>query len=520
MNFLDGVSFSSSISTFVPSILAIKAMFIQDKPHRKRLCELTKDITRRLHEVETFFARHREALGDPEAMEFKDALKTLSSDLQSIQLCCEELSTLIPRARFSVLKRNLKNSIKRSSLDVELDRLERSVRVAHIRFIEFSSARVEHNVLVMQQENNERLAQWEALVSRMFLLNCNGDSQPFPLCVNTEPGAIELKFLERQALRLLDGIDHQKGLWADLLKSPGLAEDTHFVHLDEPRSATFHDSLLLSLRNLQGLGSQASWSSVYNLANEVGCLAINLHYLGLDRVARLVIRQAANIISSLGNSANSTVLMAMCLYWTSTISEDVPEALAAMTRSTQILQDLYEQNGGDSHFNHLVSSLCHYSYRLWCHGDAEKALDYSQQALILLRYHSISPDPDHPIVSWSASGEAAVIFSSERSFERPYAFAFLEFSVLREIAYAFALSGLYSEAWISGHDAINCLEAIGRVCLASTPKGYDGSLVGLRRGLATWTPVYRCPSFSTESVKEVRYAADSACTSSTVLTLC
>ncbi|KAL0958569.1 hypothetical protein HGRIS_000709 [Hohenbuehelia grisea] len=185
--------------------------------------------------------------------------------------------------------------------------------------------------------------------------------------------------------------------------------------------------------------------------------------------------------------------LAHSLYWRATIATALDDS-AVLTYSRDAVdswQRLYDARPVAFDFGILLQALTLYDCNLSLRDQFDESLDCSQQILLLLR---MTPDfePDgFPTLTWSASGEADVVFSSSRSITRPLNVAFTEASCLWNLGKSLVMLGRYADARVAAMDAVSCLQA----CLTCFPESQIGGdvLVEWRSTIPRWNSIPRTP---------------------------
>ncbi|KAL0952755.1 hypothetical protein HGRIS_006984 [Hohenbuehelia grisea] len=513
---MDGVSLAASVFALIDAAAKLKATISKVKANSGRTRKITEDITQRLSDIATFDLRHSEALGSQEAAELKVSLDDLSRILRQAQTFCEGILAQASGGRLSSVTSSIRAWFKRNDLGAELEELEERIHSAQLRFTTFAAARAElvslraeHNIVVLRQESRDRSTQLESLVSQMLLQDHKDKTRPIGSLHSQQPDIAELDFLEWQTKKLLNVINQRKSMWAEM----GPYEEPHETHYASvhrcgsahiyhcsPHSMPFHDGLMLCLSALRALKDRPDAFSVSELAVQTLYLALHLADLSLSTHGP-VIRSTADLFSIIlaGNKCFASLrFTAKALTYKIGVCTDKAEALATAKRCADMWQSVCDTSSADEHFWCLIHALCESSLLSRQTGEHIDGLEYARQSLTLLRDRSppslVQPNVCRYIpsaqVSWLASGEADVVFSSERSMKQDVLRAFLESIVIRHLAYSFASVGRYSEARIAMTDALSCHEASH--CVYPCPE-YELCTIDMRKALAIWVPIARNP---------------------------
>ncbi|KAL0957763.1 hypothetical protein HGRIS_014907 [Hohenbuehelia grisea] len=123
-----------------------------------------------------------------------------------------------------------------------------------------------------------------------------------------------------------------------------------------------------------------------------------------------------------------------------------PKALEYSEQAVKACQILYNKSHNNADLYLLMQAISIHDLALFQRGHLEASLDCSRQVLLLLRTAPDVDDIDSRIVTWTASGEADVVYSSDREMSRPFDRAWDECLYLWNVAKSLAMLGQYANA--------------------------------------------------------------------------
>lgn len=219
-----------------------------------------------------------------------------------------------------------------------------------------------------------------------------------------------------------------------------------------------------ALETLQLLDLEPSNLALWEGARHLIDLGSYLYDLGLEEDAAAISIGVTNIYQTLMQRNPRTYLpyVGWGLRRLAGIHFGTPEGLDFAKRAVDICREATTMPQEDYCVD-LARSLHAYSDHLIVSGRYDEALTYVVEALAMQRKAPTAQQgSDCLAVTWEASGEERVAFSSARTISRAYDTAFDEMCNLGAYAYVLLSMGRWSEALIIATEAINCLEALGK----------------------------------------------------------
>ncbi|KAL0959728.1 hypothetical protein HGRIS_011419 [Hohenbuehelia grisea] len=391
-------------------------------------------------------------------------------------------------------------------------RLKEQVQACHIRFLTFSSARTEQNVLLLLHENQARTHQLDGLVSQMLLRNDNEGVLSLRGVDGSIPGVEMFDYLSekiRHTLIMVDGFIARPRDWDE---DPNQWHIQPFISSieDEPSSAStlFNTTFFSMLKIMQSLTRDPPTTSSQDLASNLTLLAWGLEALNRNAETTSVISAAARIYSHLFEGSHSDLFLehlADALDTLSVYSEDTAEALKASGEATIAWTQLYHHSSSYNHARGLSTALGIHSKDLLLASRSEEALEYSRQCLLIARQIPIIPQVGGKLVQWEGSGEAGVVFTSQRIISRTADTAYIEMYALYRYASDLGTNGHYAEAVLTGLEAIGCHQALIQACPESPHVNqWSRGLAILQSEAPSWVSMTLRPSDRPLIAAEVR----------------
>ncbi|KAL0954314.1 hypothetical protein HGRIS_014918 [Hohenbuehelia grisea] len=400
-------SLASSIITFIDGISKLKDGLSKIPEEGRRLRQLKADILRELDALERFCRSHYLAWNETEAQEVMGALQQLHSDFRDIQALCE--IHLAAGAGGILRPARLKSWFKRSAIEADIRRLEQKIRSCQFRFMLFSCARTEYNMVTNQQENRDRLGHIENLVSYMLLRNARSNSQPpFSFLHNDAPDEVDVTFLSYQIQRLVGGLDTVMSKWHNavelpspdcaLIAEPGLVNDAGLV---------FRTALISSLRSWHVMSSPEGFTLqglVIPMIELLNLLQVPAMFNACTPTTRQNLLKLAEfsigaleVLTSLNGCEPFEQVLALARHlatFTSTSLRD-PRALFFAEKALTAWQAQFERHSDYTSLVYLSLALDNYNFNLYRQNKLEEALDCSRQGL-LRRSSTLTTAPRSP----------------------------------------------------------------------------------------------------------------------------
>ncbi|KAL0948492.1 hypothetical protein HGRIS_011058 [Hohenbuehelia grisea] len=514
---MDPLSLGASILAFVDAAQKLKETFDKVGQNKLKSRQLVSDAIRGLIDLENLLHNSRNIVG-AEADELRDSLDLLRGDLETVQRRCSKFFSTQERGSLSTIKLHVKGWLKRGDVEEEIAGLEKHIRSSYYRFLVLTSTstqvtalRTEQRLVVHHQEHSEQLTRLETAFERMVINN--GATNPLPLSnvSNTDHDAVEMQFLRLQLQKVINSARDQQSTWAGVIEAPRQTFSDGKPRAMSFRGSTyttvFEDALSQACSAVQTFRDSSNGSSLQERANIMNRLAFTLHHLGLRLQAASLAGLSSDLFRILYQGHNSDQylrLYASTTYLFGNIGMPYPGAIIFLEEAVNIWKYLYDTYSTPFDLMNLLAALRCYSQLLVLNQRPEEALEYSQQTLVLHREFCSSsdgqPGREGTTVTWLASGEASVVFSSDREFVQPSELALDEAMTLWSLASGFAGVGRYAEARVAGLDALSCLQA-----LVLTDEWYSPQrkqLLPWRTDVASWVSIARSPTTTTATIVE------------------
>ncbi|KAL0959128.1 hypothetical protein HGRIS_014420 [Hohenbuehelia grisea] len=505
----DPISLAESIAAFVGTVNDLSGTLAEVGANKRSFRNLNETIMREASDI----ARFCRALTSCGLPELKGSLDELRSDLDHFRV---QLEQSLPRRSGTVFSPAIfaaKAWLRRKDVEAQISYLQRRITSCRLRFAVSASARSEYNTIVCYQENRHRLEQMEKLVSKI-LVDTNGCSgHSFPVFMTTEPEDIDYQFLRRQVRRVVDAIKGQRAFQTGITEAPNEA-DSWTVGTFGPASngAWFSQSLVCTLESIRELTQPRSGQLSQHTALSILSLVVYLVDLAWYTEAVYLadwITDKFQLLYNRNHNIEYARSLAYSLFLSGQGRTRLRDSKASSTSDAAVeaWKRLYDAYGTPIDLQFLIRALGEYTANLYRNGQFEESLDHYRQTLLLLRTSHSAPDPsERRTVTWSASGEADVVFSSSREIVRSVRLAHIEAFCLWNLANSFAATGHYAEARISAADAVNCLKAF-LIAIPEAPIDLRHRATGWQTLMTTWVSIPLQParhfhSYTTISLDE------------------
>ncbi|KAL0959774.1 hypothetical protein HGRIS_011464 [Hohenbuehelia grisea] len=511
---MDPVSLTASALTFIGVVKKFSESLGQVSCNRRKLAELKDDVLSGLHDIQAILPVDSDSTLSPATQaRIKADLDHLRAQLEQVHIRCNKLKSLDQRSKglISGLASNIKKWTRSKPIESDIARLDRLIQASYTRFLVVTSAdtrrtahRTEERAILQIAEQRENLLRLETAFMKM-VVDCDSRHQKLaPIWTSTNITEIELNFLARQARRIADAFDTRafanyipieppSGHHDQQYPFPPSAWDIDFDTIfNRSLAEACHASDLLVTRNI----------SMQHCAKALLFLFFYLLVLGLDEAAAALSECAITVYSALQTGFPCPQYQ-RCLsyaFFLASRSSHPSERLSYSQTALDLYEDLFVELSDAVDLEYLIFALQSHSSSLMANGMVDESLDIARQHLmLLLEYNATSQDKtpycQQPVVSWSASGEADVVLSSQRQFSLPSLLAVRLSMSLWNVACSLASLGQYGEARLAGIDAIECLTAFVQADPWSA-QSYWLSAAPWRGELATWVSVNRSPSSS------------------------
>ncbi|KAL0953059.1 hypothetical protein HGRIS_007260 [Hohenbuehelia grisea] len=508
---MDPLSLAASIVSFIDASDKMKTTLAEVADHKANVRQAMDEISQDLSEIVRFCQNRHQALNADEITDLKASIDDLRSTLMDVHIRGEavrvgHIGGLLARtrARFS-----------QNNIEADILRLWRHVRACRLRFLTSTSVRTEHNVVVLGREQSDRLAHLETLVVQVLAVSDQDVGFRVPISDSAGLPTPEHDFLQRQVRKVCSRV-RQVGLTPFIF-----VEEPRGRHLDSKGRPTSLEALNLEMRFSRALiavcqanhilrpSSTGTETSAQDFAFAMYDLANVLDILGLTADAAAISSFSVELYSKL---FASTQAIEFCRHLGATsrflsfANEDKKSALSSSKQAVDIFDTLFKAYGKSDDLDNLLTALRTYSWDLRANVQVEECVDVSQQTLILHREWTSLQDRGYlergdPLVTWSASGESTVVFSSERRPSHSRYIACEEAFSLWGAASALAASARYAEAHVAAWDATRCAEAV--VLTSTSSSSYLATcLAEWRIDLASWVSLVRTPNETAASITE------------------
>ncbi|KAL0960040.1 hypothetical protein HGRIS_011688 [Hohenbuehelia grisea] len=473
--------------------------------NRARLRQLAADVESGIADIHRFCGAHRMAQDVSGARELHDALNSVSRELHYVLRRCEKISAQHGRTRFSKVRANVSAWLNRDEIENDIIRLKEQVQTCHLRFISFSSARTEHNVLLLLYEHRARARQIDGLVPGL-LLSDEASNLPQLMSINmAEPGDVMYQYLRQQLTNFLPMVSEFVSTRTHWYEIPDEWHSTDFSLsssiYEDPRSPSTHfrDALLELLQTSRTL-SDGTPTTVQYVASALFRLAGSLDELGQLSDALSAMTKAAELYGRLveDNSAfEFSCHLGHSLKIMSTMTDDLDDedtSLQLSEESIAVWTQILGTTGMERYSGDIAAAMLLHSYSLSCVGRAAQALEYCEMATNMARQLPNSSDGGL-MVRWDWQGNAPVAFASGTAGYRSVDAAVIESFALFTLAMIRGELASYAEAWATGMQAIKCFETI----LDTYPESRwlmdcSSIVTNLREEAVAWVPMIRSPS--------------------------
>ncbi|KAG9226701.1 hypothetical protein CCMSSC00406_0006074 [Pleurotus cornucopiae] len=466
---MDPLSITAAVVSFVDMAKQIKDFVDKIGQNRQILEELMEDVIEELTELHKSCQDEQGRLRhlDPEWTRSLDRLKF---ELMQVLDRCMKLTkrrkahrALHPAINFLI------SWSKNPEIEAHIYRLRDRVSSVHRRFHYASSSRVErteNRLLVATSEHSVILNRLDSAMSQLLIESHANGTYPASALDHADPDDFEYQYLHRQvkkAVTLLGRISDTYTFTTEETRGP-----PSFRYLPMPsrptRASLVRSATIRALETLQLLELRPSDLPLRGGTGHLVGLGNYLRKLGLAEDAAAIFIGVTRIYQALTQRNPRTYLpyVAWGLGRLSLVHFGTPKGLDAAKQAVDICREIATMVQEDYCVD-LARSLHAYSDHLIVSGRYDEALTYVVEALAMQRKAPTAQQgSDCRAVTWEASGEERVAFSSARTISRAYDTAFDEMCNLGAYAYVLLSMGRWSEALIIATEAINCLEALGK----------------------------------------------------------
>ncbi|KAL0950501.1 hypothetical protein HGRIS_007310 [Hohenbuehelia grisea] len=351
---------------------------------------------------------------------------------------------------------------------------------------------VEYEILVFREEFCRRMEHLEDLLNDMMTSSHCLEKYGHQILDRDVSGMLddtEVLFIRRQLRRVSTGIEKRQPL---ILRDHGIQLQgmRELVHhsLFHGSSWTYGKALsniahatracisspllqdhLVTMFNVAGIARDLRWS-----------LDAAKLYRWLTGITLLLYRKNPSIESQ------RLVAVAACRTAQALLRLHDTDAIIFGDQAMSLWTNLYNHSGDPQDLFYVIQSISICEIACFRHGHLEESLDLSRQALLLVRSLPPSEAEGRDMVTWSASGEADVVFSARRRITQSLGYAWNEALCLWNLSKGLAFLGRYTEAGVAAVDAISC----GQSCLSMLYQPeHQQSLALWRTESSSWVTV-------------------------------
>ncbi|KAL0959780.1 hypothetical protein HGRIS_011469 [Hohenbuehelia grisea] len=511
---MDPVSLTASALAFAGAVKKIAESLGQVSENRRKLTELNDDVLRGLHDIQRLVTRDSSGISPATQAEMMADLDYLRFQLEGVHTLCNADLERSSKGVISRVSSNIKSWTRSKAVEEDIARLHRLIQNAHYRFFEVTlvdirstAHRAEQRALLHSAEQREKMQHLETAFINM-VVGSDSQNQSAQVWTSANVTQDDWNFLRRQVRRILDAFDPRK-FTSDMPTEPPTGH--HDQEYPWPDSAWGVSFDILFNRGLTEACHASSLLVVHSDSREnpIQCsakallfLSHHLYHLDVDDLSASLYQCAITLYSALQNGfpcRQYQRCLAFALSWGSRLGQPF-ERLSNSRIALDIYEDLCAESSDTDDLGCLLIALSAHFRNLMMNGFVDESLDIARQLLTLEReYITMVDDWSYfqqlPVVTWSASGEADIVLSSERQPSLPSQLAYNLSWALWHVANSLASLGRYPEARIAGIDAIEGLTAFVQV-EPRIAELYGYSLDLWRGDLATWVSVHRSPRCS------------------------
>ncbi|KAL0959759.1 hypothetical protein HGRIS_011449 [Hohenbuehelia grisea] len=519
---MDPVSLTASALAFIGAVKKITDSLGQVSDNRRKLMELKDDILRGLHDIQKLVARDNSDISAATQAEMSDDLDYLRIQLELVHNRCNTELERRSKGLISSVSSNIKSWTRYKAVEADIARLDKLIQASYIRFLVFTSVNTRRTAHRTEERVLHHLTEQQENILRSGTPFINVDVDCDPRRQSSPSGEIpastidpqdELNLLTRQARRIVEAFKVWKSATDMVVAPPSGHHDQK--HPEPPRiwdvdlDSLFNSALIEAYHasSLLVFRSNSRGPPIQRSAKAVIFLSEHLHNLGFDDLAAPLFQCAITLYSTLYSGfpcPQYRRCLAFALFRGSRYDHP-SQRLAYSERALGIYEALCAQSSDPHDFGGLAQALEAHSQNLMVNGLIDESLDIARQLLTLQRDFNTTVKNwsycrELPVVTWSASGEADIVYSSDRQPILPSLLALNLSASLWNVARSLASLGRYSDARIAGTDAIECLTAVLQANTSKQRKGLPGCSVDQwRESLASWGLAgHRSPRFSAE----------------------
>ncbi|KAL0952554.1 hypothetical protein HGRIS_006810 [Hohenbuehelia grisea] len=469
--------------------------------NRTKLRQLASDVVCGIADIQEFCDAHREVHDVARARELRDALDSLTREFHSVLRRCERLSSQRGNTRFAKARASVSAWLNRDEIENDIIRLKEHVQACHIRFISFSSARTEQNVLLLLYEHRARTRQIDELIPDL-LMDDEVSRPPHVLAIDRAANSDVMNlYLRHQLADLLPMVAQFLGTrthWHEVPDQQHSILFDSFSDEDLSPSTIFRDTLFQVLHFCHLL-RQPTPKTAQDVASALLDTALSLQFLGHTSDALSMATTSADLYGRLveQNSAiEFSYHLANALNVMSKLASqfgNLDASLKASGEGMAVWTYLFGNSGMHRYAADVGFSILSHCHSLSEAGDHAQALEYCESAVALARQFA---NPSGERVRWDFSENYPSTFYSGSGGYRSLETAILESFYLGSLAIVHSHSASYEHAWIAGVQAIKCFQSI----LDSYPQADKhvgcGIFIDLLREdvVAASAPITRSPS--------------------------
>ncbi|KAL0948595.1 hypothetical protein HGRIS_011152 [Hohenbuehelia grisea] len=447
--------------------------------------------------------------------ELRDALNQLIQDLSGISERCLSHLPSPKRSLIAKTRSRLKAWLRRDSFEVEIFQLAMDIQACCCLFqasiavgTNVTMLRAQQSMLQFHVDQRESLARLEGAFLRMVSEPAQFQRLGWSVFGTREANTDSAAFIHRQVVKIVDICDQIKRIGIKDSTAPRIQvtyESTNMWGLSV--ETLFHRSMGATSEILDMFEHHSGCIDVQAVAHRVLIIAKSIAYLDIRADSNTMFKAAESLFAQLADGRDYPEYsrgLAYAARGAARSSHCASCSLSDGKLAADRWRRVFEITGRDEDYEHLTKALSSHSRYLYQAGLWEESLDLTREALRLYRDQYPRRLDDairYPMVSWTASGEAEVVLTSQREFSLFSNLAWREAFTLETMASSYAALGCYSEARVAGGDALSCLQALLRVdtWYAQRSGWRSRSLEGR---ISTWVSLLRQPSSRAKSLRD------------------
>ncbi|KAL0959736.1 hypothetical protein HGRIS_011427 [Hohenbuehelia grisea] len=177
---MDPISITAFAIGLVDIASKVKDSIDKVAQNHTRLSQLADDVLRGMTDIKDFCDAHDKTQALAGATELRGALNAVATELNRAYKRCKIPELRATRTPFAKVLSKLSAWLNRAEIEADISRLREEVQTCHLRFISFSSARNERNILLVLHDQRVMMRQVDRLFQQMLLENRPTEMNPPP----------------------------------------------------------------------------------------------------------------------------------------------------------------------------------------------------------------------------------------------------------------------------------------------------------------------------------------------------